>query len=96
MRYCDAQGAQTQRVIWPLALSYSDRALMLLAHCRLRDDFRTFHVNRINGASLTGDSFRPRRVALLRDYITARRAMKKPGRADGGPGPVSCNHSDQN
>ncbi|MDO5631678.1 MAG: YafY family protein [Paracoccus sp. (in: a-proteobacteria)] len=94
--YCDVQGARTQRVIWPLALSYSERALMLLAHCRLRDDFRTFHVNRIADTHMTGDSFRPRRVALLRDYIITRRDMKKPGRADGGPGPVSCNQPGQN
>lgn len=60
-------------MIWPLGLSYSDQSLMLLAHCRLRMDYRVFHVNRIAAASLTGDSFRPRRVALVRDYADAHR-----------------------
>lgn len=76
--YTDLAGAVTQRVIWPLGLSYSDQALMLLAHCRLRMDFRTFHVNRIITAQATGDSFRPRRVPLMRDYITTRRRMRCP------------------
>ncbi|WP_347139121.1 YafY family protein [Paracoccus sp. SSK6] len=71
--YVDLNGQQTQRVIWPLGLSYSDQSLMLLAHCRLRMDYRVFHVNRIAAASLTGDSFRPRRVAMVRDYAQARR-----------------------
>ncbi|WP_295048308.1 YafY family protein [uncultured Paracoccus sp.] len=71
--YADLHDRRTQRVIWPLVLSYSDRSLMLLAHCRLRMDYRVFHVNRIAAASLTGDSFRPRRVALVRDYADARR-----------------------
>lgn len=71
--YLDLKGRQTQRVIWPLGLSYSERSLMLLAHCRLRMDHRVFHVNRISAAEPTGDSFRPRRVALARDYMRARR-----------------------
>ena len=71
--YADLNGQGTRRVIWPLGLSYSDQSLMLLAHCRLRLDYRVFHVNRIAAASLTGDSFRPRRVALVRDYAQGRR-----------------------
>ncbi|MDO5704780.1 MAG: YafY family protein [Paracoccus sp. (in: a-proteobacteria)] len=94
--YRDLQGTQTRRVIWPLGLSYSDRALMLLAWCRLRMDFRTFHVNRITDAALTGDSFRPRRVPLMRDYIATRRDMKKPGSADRSPGPDCFVRPDQN
>ncbi|AUH33417.1 helix-turn-helix transcriptional regulator [Paracoccus tegillarcae] len=71
--YTDLKGDQTQRVIWPLGLSYSERSLMLLAHCRLRMDHRVFHVNRISAAEVTGDSFRPRRAALVRDYLQVRR-----------------------
>ena len=71
--YTDLTGGQTRRVIWPLGLSYSERSLMLLAHCRLRMDHRVFHVNRITAARLTGDSFRPHRVALVRDYMLVRR-----------------------
>lgn len=71
--YTDMNDADTRRVVWPLGMSYSDQAMMLLAYCRLRMDFRVFHINRIADARLTGDSFRPRRVALLRDYALARK-----------------------
>lgn len=71
--YMDLKGDHTDRPIWPLGLSYSERTLMLLAHCRLRMDFRIFHVNRIEAARLTGDSFRPRRVPLVREYMVVRR-----------------------
>lgn len=66
--YVDLQNRSTDRVIWPLSLSYAERTLMLLAHCRLRMDFRMFHVNRITALRLTGDSFRPGRVGLLREF----------------------------
>ncbi|MEZ5869129.1 MAG: WYL domain-containing protein [Defluviimonas denitrificans] len=70
--YTDLSGARSERVVWPLGLSYSDNALMLLAHCRLRMDFRIFHVNKIDRVDLTGESFRPRRVALVREFRATR------------------------
>ena len=71
--YTDLNGAASTRVIWPLGLSYSERSLLVLAHCRLRMDFRMFHLNRITALRQSGDSFRPRRVALLREYRQSRR-----------------------
>lgn len=72
--YTDLTGAPSTRDIWPLGLSYTHRTLMLLAFCRLRMDYRIFHINRIRALDLTGDSFRPRRAALVRDYAEARKA----------------------
>lgn len=72
--YKDKDGITTQRRIFPLAISYHDRAVMLLAWCCLRADFRMFHVTRIEGYAQSGESFRPRRVSLLRDYIAALKA----------------------
>ena len=66
--YRDKHERLTRREVWPLSLSYSKHTLMLLAMCRLRMDFRVFHVSRIAQAEPGGDSFRPQRVALLRDY----------------------------
>ena len=66
--YLDLQDAVTEREIWPLGLSYSDNTLMLLAYCLLRQDYRLFHVHRMLHAAQNGNSFRPRRVALLNDY----------------------------
>ena len=77
--YTDLGGAVSRRVIWPLGLSYTDRSLMLLAMCRLRMDFRVFHVNRIHALAPAGESFRPRRAALMRDYRRSRARHGKGG-----------------
>lgn len=67
--YRDAEGTQTQRDILPLAVMYAERSMTLLAWCSSRTDFRMFRCDRIESATENGDSFRPRRVALLRDYL---------------------------
>ena len=72
--YTDQSGAQTLREIWPLAMVYFDNALMCLAFCQLRQDFRRFHLDRMQDVVLTDTSFRPRRVPMLRDYIAKVRA----------------------
>ena len=69
VRYTDQSGAETERVIWPLAIVFTERTLSVLAWCCLRQDFRIFRGDRIAKAEVTGESFRPRRVALLRDYL---------------------------
>jgi predicted DNA-binding transcriptional regulator YafY len=66
--YVDRDGAASSRTIWPLAIVYLDRMLVVLARCCLRDDFRMFRADRIASVAATGISFRPRRAALLRDY----------------------------
>jgi len=69
--YRDLQGALTERRLWPLSLVWFDRALMLLAFCTLRQDFRRFHLERMEDVRLSEESFRPRRVPMLRDYMAA-------------------------
>ncbi|QQR40419.1 helix-turn-helix transcriptional regulator [Devosia rhizoryzae] len=69
IRYEDKGGAQSERRILPLAIVYTDHALTALAWCCLRNDFRMFRLERISSLSSTGESFRPRRAALLRDYL---------------------------
>ena len=75
--YTDLKGGVTQRRIWPLGLSYGDRNLMLLAHCRMRMDFRIFDASRISAMQLAGESFRPNRVGLMREYIRRRCAERQ-------------------
>jgi predicted DNA-binding transcriptional regulator YafY len=65
--YADGEGTVTHRRIWPLAIVYLDQVLVCLAWCCLRQDFRTFRLDRISNASVTAEWFRPRRVALLRE-----------------------------
>lgn len=67
--YRDEHGNSTKRVIWPLAISYLDTSDLVIAWCELRDDFRTFRLDRLRDADITGKSFRPKRVPLLRQFL---------------------------
>lgn len=68
IRYRDLADQITTREIWPLAISYAEHSLMLLAHCRLRMDFRVFNLTRIEALTKGDASFRPHRVSLIREY----------------------------
>ena len=67
--YVDAGGQRTDRQVLPLAIVYLERMLVLLAWCCLRQDFRKFRVDRIVDVAMTEESFRPRRVPMLRDFV---------------------------
>ncbi|WP_342151783.1 YafY family protein [Methylorubrum sp. SB2] len=69
IRYADKDGAETERTILPLSIVYLDNKMTLLAWCCLRDAFRMFRLDRLSAVAATGTSFRPRRAALLRDYL---------------------------
>lgn len=75
IHYTDLNGAPSVRRIWPLAIVYFDNALMCMGWCLLRQDYRRFHLERMMDVTLTGASFRPRRVPLLREYVQQVRAV---------------------
>ncbi|MAN77083.1 MAG: transcriptional regulator [Rhizobiales bacterium] len=72
--YTDKSGEVTQRSILPLCFMYTDRKLIILAWCNLRCDYRMFDITRIVQPNATGRSFRPRRVAMLREYLAKLKA----------------------
>lgn len=69
IHYADVKGDRTERTIWPLSIVYMDQTLVLLARCQLRQDFRAFRMDRIADMTVLSDSFRPRRVPLLREAL---------------------------
>lgn len=69
IRYADRNGTDTERTIYPLAVMYTERALTLLAWCCLRQDYRMFRSDRIVKVDDDGQSFRPSRARMLRDYL---------------------------
>lgn len=75
LRYRDMNGSETERRIWPLSIVYFDNALMCMAWCLLRQDYRRFHLDRMEAVALSSVSFRPRRVPMLRDYVARVRAQ---------------------
>ena len=70
---------QTTRTIWPLSIVFMDNTQMLLSKCQLRQDFRAFRVDRIEELAVLDSSFRPHRVALLRDFLTLINQPHPPG-----------------
>lgn len=73
-RYMDAKGAETERQVFPLGLVYLDNSNVLMAWCLLRRDYRTFRLDRMRELIRTDQSFRPRRVPMLREHINRIRA----------------------
>lgn len=88
IRYTDKQGEATERKIWPLAIMYLDKTLVVLSWCCLREDFRMFRAERIQMVEATGASFRPQRVALLRRYLAELAARQCFADSTSGEGPV--------
>jgi predicted DNA-binding transcriptional regulator YafY len=66
--YSDAGGVVTHRRVLPLSVVFLDRTLMLLGWCQLRQDFRRFNLHKIETLDWTTESFRPRRVPMLREF----------------------------
>ncbi len=69
IRYLDRDDVMTARRILPLSVVFLDRTLMVLAWCCLRQDFRRFHLSKMQEVTLSSESFRPRRVPLLREFL---------------------------
>jgi predicted DNA-binding transcriptional regulator YafY len=79
IRYRDKDGQVTDRRIWPLSLVFLDRELMCLAWCCLRQDFRRFKIGMMDAVTATEESFRPRRVALLREFLGMMKEQRNSG-----------------
>ncbi|AWN53165.1 YafY family protein [Methylobacterium sp. 17Sr1-1] len=70
IRYRDAGGAESERVVWPFALGFFERVRVVVAWCEARDDFRHFRTDRIETLALTGERYARSRHALLREWRT--------------------------
>lgn len=77
LAYVDQQDRATKRRVYPLSIIYFDQTLVLLAWCCLRQADRMFRLDRIQSVTTTDESFRPRRVPLLRDAIAQIQASHK-------------------
>jgi predicted DNA-binding transcriptional regulator YafY len=64
LRYCDEQGRDTERTIWPIAVGYLEAVRILAAWCELRNDFRSFRTDRTIEAIYLDEKYPERREAL--------------------------------
>lgn len=72
--YADNAGTESQRTLRPLALNFWGAVWTLAAWCELRRDFRSFRLDRIHKAELTGKTFAPEPGKTLEDYLAVIRA----------------------
>ncbi|WP_421759762.1 helix-turn-helix transcriptional regulator [Devosia sp.] len=66
--YRDASGGATDRLIWPFAIGFFDRVRIIAAWCELRQDYRTFRLDRIVGMESLADRYPRRRGAMLKEW----------------------------
>ena len=58
-------GAVTRRTVWPLLIGFFERVMLLAAWCELRDDFRSFRVDRVTALEISESHYpRPRRTLV--------------------------------
>ncbi len=72
--YADESGLPTQRIIWPIAISYFDSQRLIIAWCELRKDFRTFRSDRMATADVQADKYQERRKVLLKRWVEQEKA----------------------
>jgi predicted DNA-binding transcriptional regulator YafY len=64
--YADEQGRTSERMIWPIAVSYWETTRVIVAWCELRQAFRSFRTDRVRHAD-----FRAERYPVARTRLTA-------------------------
>jgi predicted DNA-binding transcriptional regulator YafY len=63
--YLDVENRRTERVIWPIVVGYYDAVRHLVGWCELRNDFRSFRIDRVAGADFLEERY-PARPSQLR------------------------------
>ncbi len=72
-QYTDSNDAPSERVIRPLGLAFYGPIWLLMAWCELRDDFRTFRVDRMTMADVLPDPYVVESGKTIEDYFERQR-----------------------
>jgi len=76
----DASRAESRRVR-PLALAFWSGVWTLAAWCEMRNDFRSFRIDRMEGLADTGATFTPKRGQRLEDFLKRVRTQTRSAKA---------------
>jgi predicted DNA-binding transcriptional regulator YafY len=71
--YVSESGETSERVIWPIALAFMEKARVLAAWCELRSGFRHFRADRIRSLSALKAPYPTRRAALVKQWQAERK-----------------------
>lgn len=74
LRYRAKDGTETERTAWPVVLGYSDTSRVLIAWCELRQGFRHFSTDRMQGAEILNEPNGLARAELRRRWQAWRAA----------------------
>lgn len=66
--YADKDGAATQRIVWPFALTFFEKVRVVITWCELRQDYRHFRTDRIATLTVGEKRYPRRRQALLKEW----------------------------
>ena len=66
--YRNADNTATERTIWPFAIGFFDRVRIISAWCELRQDYRSFRLDRISSMEVTGTRYPRRRAVMLKEW----------------------------
>lgn len=66
--YADVKGTASERMIWPVALAFFDRARVIVAWCELRQDFRHFRADRVTRLTVQASGYPQRRATLMKAW----------------------------
>ncbi|WP_423067796.1 helix-turn-helix transcriptional regulator [Devosia sp. CN2-171] len=66
--YRNADGSATERAVWPFAIGFFDRVRVVAAWCELRQDYRTFRLDRISRMEALPDRYPRRRAVMLKEW----------------------------
>jgi predicted DNA-binding transcriptional regulator YafY len=69
--YEDRDGAETDRIVWPLLIAFLDRTRYLVAWCETKEDFRHFKTERVKDLKVLANKYPGRRTALLKGWEKA-------------------------
>lgn len=65
IHYRDESGAESNRIIWPIAISYYDAQRIIIAWCEMRQGFRGFRTDRFIASEVLKEKYKERRKVLL-------------------------------
>ncbi|WP_374317531.1 helix-turn-helix transcriptional regulator [Pseudoxanthomonas kaohsiungensis] len=68
LRYRDAQGRASERLVWPFAMAFLADMRLLAAWCESRADFRHFRADRVLALEDTGRRYPEQRQRLVRRW----------------------------
>ena len=70
--YCDVNGVESVRTLWPFALAFYDDVDIVVAWCEMRRDFRHFRADRVASLQVLEERYPRRRAVLLKEWKSLR------------------------